>query len=984
MLVLLIAHFAASLVAPILISRLGRRAFLLLAAVPASAAIWALANTAAVQAGVGPGSSWAWLPALGLELNFRLDTLSWLMTLMVGGIGAGVLAYCSRYFAAQSKDLGRFAAVLTAFAGAMLGLVTSSNLIQIYMFWELTSVFSFLLIGHYFERVSSRRAANKAILVTTLGGLVMLVGLLILGFEAGTFEVSEVVATAPSGTLTTVALGLILVGAISKSAILPFHFWLPSAMAAPTPVSAYLHAAAMVKAGIYLVARLAPGFSTDMVWQSMLLGLGCITLIVGGYKAMRQFDLKLILAYGTISQLGMLIVLLGSPYRATALAGLTMLGAHAMFKASLFLTVGLIDSTTGTRDIRRLSGLGRKMPGTAVVAGLATASMIGLAPFAGYLAKEATFEAFLHPGAVVNPLRWVTLAALALGSAITVGYGLRLWWGAFGGKTTHQYPIVAIRPPFFLIAPPAVLSAAGLFVAFFPGVIESLLAPYANGYPLGDTGHLTLWSGFGGALGITVLVFALGYVLFRKAERIEAWVTPWPTGWDADLIYRHNLRRLDRFSKLVTARFQRGSLPFYLGTILVAVLIMVGGSVLLTTRWPAGVSLVGEWPQAAVGALIVAAAFMAVQARRRIKAVILTGITGYGTATLFVLHGAPDLALTQVLVETVTVVVFILVLRRLPVYFSNRPLAAERRVRMAIGGGAGVLVGLLAIIVPQARIHESVSNLIPAEAVAFGGGYNIVNVILVDIRAWDTLGEISVLLAAATGVASLIFIRRRETDAHVLQGDIRNSAGVVGAGDPDPMAAIRARAPVERIEQVDRIQWLVAGATLAPQRRSVILEVAVRILYHNMIVFSLFLLFSGHNLPGGGFAAGLVTGIALTIRYLAGGRYELGAAAPLQPGVVIGSGLFLAASSGLVPMVLGGAVFQTAIFEATLPVLGNFKLVTSLFFDIGVYLVVVGLMLDILKSLGAEIDRQGEKSGHDSIRMGPVLEPRSPWRDPGR
>lgn len=981
MLILLIAHFAAALVAPVLVSRWGRRVFLLLALVPASAAIWALSQTSAVRAGNGPTSSWTWIAPLGLEVNFALDTLSWLMTLMVGGVGAGVLAYCSRYFSTRSSALGRFAAVLTAFAGAMLGLVLSTNLIQIYMFWELTSVFSFLLIGHYFDRVSSRRAANKAILVTTLGGLVMLVGILIIGNEAGSFEVSDVIAAGAGSTVSQVAIGLILVGALSKSAIMPFHIWLPSAMAAPTPVSAYLHAAAMVKAGIFLVARLAPGFATAGVWQWMLFFLGCATLITGGYKALRQYDLKLILAYGTVSQLGMLMVLLGAPYQSTALAGLALLAAHAMFKASLFLSVGVIDATTGTRDIRRLSGLGRMMPGTAAMVGLAVASMIGLPPFAGYLAKEAALEAFLHPGMSVAPSHWMVLAALSVGSAITVGYGLRLWWGAFATKPADKYPIVVSRPPLLLILPPAVLAVAGLALAWFPATLESLLSPHANTYPLGSPGHLTLWAGFGAALALTAIILAAGFGLFKAGDRIQRWTNPWPKEWDADLVYRHNLRRLDRIAKLVTAQSQRGSLPFYLGTIFVVVLVLVGGTAIFRTSWPDRVNIGGDLPEVAVGVLIVAAAVMAIRARRRLKAVILTGITGYGTATIFMLHGAPDLALTQVLVETVTVVVFILVLRRLPVYFSNRPLAAERRVRMAIGGAMGVLVGALAIIIPQARIHQPISATVIAEAVTFGGGYNIVNVILVDTRAWDTLGEISVLLAAATGIASLIFVKRRNSDAHLLPGDISESAGVVGAADPDPMAAIRAQAPQGQKERVEQIQWLSAGVTLAPQRRSVILEVATRILYHNMLVFAVFLLFSGHNRPGGGFVAGLITGVALIIRYLAGGRYELGAAAPLKPGFVLGTGLFLGALAAVTPVFFGGVVLQSAIIETTLPLLGDFKLVTSLFFDIGVFLVVVGLMLDVLKSLGAEVDRQGEVSGADSITSSRVLEPRNPLRE---
>lgn len=979
MLLLLIAHLVAALVAPALIAWIGRRAFLLLALVPGSAAVWALNHTRAVMAGDGPVSSVAWVPSLGIELSFRLDSLSWLLVLMVGGIGAGVLVYCSRYFSSRSTGLGRFAAILTAFAGAMLGLVTGANLILVFVFWELTTVFSYLLIGHYSDRVSSRRAAMKAILVTTLGGMAMLVGVVLLGAEAGTFDMSAIVAAPPKTTVAMVAVGLLLVGAISKSALIPFHFWLPAAMAAPTPVSAYLHAAAMVKAGVYLVGRFAPAYSTTAVWQVTLAILGCATLLFGGYLALRQYDLKLILAFGTISQLGLLIILMGSPFKSLALAGMALLGAHAMFKACLFLTVGVVDAATGTRDIRRLSGLGKMMPITAVVAGLAVASMIGLVPFSGYVAKEAALEALLDPEQTILWWKWIVIGSFAIGSALTIAYGVRLWWGAFATKPsgTPRYPIVVTAPPLLLIGPPALLAVAGLATALLPNLGEALLAPYANKYPLGLPGHLALWNGWTPALALTLVVFVLGMVVFFIGDRVR-WLPAWPTAWQADRLYRHTLRRIDNLAGDVTSILQRGSLPFYLGGILLVTVVLAGGAMVLFVAPPDQVTLGLAPAEVGVSVLIITATVLAARSRRRLKAVVLAGITGYGTAMTFLLYGAPDLALTQVLVETVTLVVFVLVLRRLPVYFSDRPLAATRWVRVAIGAMVGILFGAFALIVPGSRVHEPVSVLFPDEAVAFGGGSNIVNVTLVDIRAWDTLGEIAVLLAAATGIASLIFLRRRSGE----MGDISDTTGVIGGSDPDPMASLRSRSTRSTATGAGAMarQWLVAGATLAPQRRSVILEVATRFLYHPMLVFSLFLLFSGHNAPGGGFVAGLVTGIALVLRYLAGGRYELSAAAPLQAGVLLGTGLFLSASMGLAAMAFGGEALQSAILEWDLPVIGHFKVVTSVFFDVGVYLVVVGLMLDILRSLGAEIDRQGELSGLDSEMVGPALEPAPPFR----
>ena len=528
MLSLLAAHLVMALAAPALVSWLGRRAYLVLALAPASAAAWALSQTTAVMAGRGPVESVEWVPGLSLELAFRLDTLSWLMVLLVGGVGALVLVYSSAYFSATAGGLGRFGGVLVAFAGAMLGLVVSDDLLLLYVFWELTTVFSYLLIGHYADRKASRRAAMQAIVLTTAGGLAMLVGLVVLGHAAGTYRLSEILADPPAGTAVTVAVVLLLVGAITKSALVPFHFWLPAAMAAPTPVSAYLHAAAMVKAGVYLVARFAPAYADLPAWRVIVLALGSTTLLVGGYRALRQHDLKLVLAFGTVSQLGLIVLLVGYGTRATALAGIAMLGAHAMFKAALFLVVGVVDAATGTRDLRRLSGVGRALPVTAVAGALATASMIGLPPFAGYVAKEAALDALLHDDGGWPAV--VVLVAVAVGSALTVAYGLRLFWGAFSSK----HPSVAVahpdpagtdagpvegfaavsRPPLLLVAPAMVLALLGIAVAAVPRVGDHLLSPYAETLARGEAGHLVLWAGLTPALGITAAVLAAGVLLF--------------------------------------------------------------------------------------------------------------------------------------------------------------------------------------------------------------------------------------------------------------------------------------------------------------------------------------------------------------------------------------------------------------------------------------------------------------------------------------
>ena len=986
MLLLLAAHLGAALVAPALVRWLGRRAFLVLALVPAAAVAWALRWTSAVGDDAGPVESRPWVAQLEMDLAFRLDALTWLMVLLVGGVGALVLVYSSGYFSSRAAGLGRFAGVLVGFAGSMLGLVTTDNLLLLYVFWELTTVTSYLLIGHYAERKPSRRAAMQAIVVTTFGGLAMLVGIVLLGEAAGTYRISEIVAAPPAGPAVTTAVVLLLVGAATKSALVPFHFWLPSAMAAPTPVSAYLHAAAMVKAGVYLVARFAPAFGELGAWRGIVVAVGSWTLVHGGYRALRQHDLKLVLAFGTVSQLGLLVLLVGLGTRAAALAGLAMVGAHAMFKAALFLTVGVIDSAAGTRDLRRLDGVGRALPVTAGVGALGVASMIGLPPFAGYVGKEAALEALVHDAEGVG---LVVVVAMVVGSALTVAYGLRFWWGAFGPALPDALPpdadVVTAseveRPSAVLLAPAALLAVGGLAAALVPELGEDLLAPHADTYP-GPAGHLTLWGGLGLPLLLTVVILGVGGLLFRWRAGVERAQHRLPVRADADLLYRRMMRRLDDLAADVTAVTQRGSLPFYLGTILVVLTAMVTTSLASDPGLLPGPDEVRAWDtpaQLVAGGLSATAAVLAARSRRRLKAVILAGISGYGVALLFMLHGAPDLALTQVLVETITLVVLVLVLRRLPPYFSVRPLAASRWVRLAIGAAVGLVVGALALVAPLARTAERVSVDFPEEAYVYGGGKNIVNVTLVDIRAWDTVGEISVLLVAATGVASLIFLRRRSGD--ILRSRDAEAEGVVWGGAGDPMASLRRRGTRTRADAATRpaprrsSEWLSGGRTLAPQRRSIIFEIIVRLLFHSMIVVALFLLFAGHNAPGGGFAAGLVVGIALIVRYLAGGRYELGEAAPVHPGLLLGTGLFLSAGVGLVSLLAGGAVLQSVILEWSLPLLGDVKLVTSLFFDVGVMLVVVGLVLDVLRSLGAEIDRHAEEAGEGGAGSGAPARP---------
>jgi multicomponent Na+:H+ antiporter subunit A len=939
-----LAHFAAAAAAPVLIGALGRRAFLLLSLVPATAVGWALAQTTAVADSTVKTQVVGWVPTLDLDLAFALGSLQWVMVLVVSGVGAAVLVYCTWYFSEDEAGLSAFAGNFVAFAGAMLGLVLSDDLLLLYVFWELTTVFSYLLIGHDPTKRSGRAAGQQALVVTTFGGLAMLVGILVIGTQEGTLRISQILADPPAGTSVTLAVVLMLVGAISKSALFPFHFWLPAAMAAPTPVSAYLHAAAMVKAGVYLVALLAPAFAGVPGWYGILLSLGLLTMLLGGLRSLRQYDIKLLLAYGTVSQLGFLMVILSIGTRAAALAGLALLIAHALFKAALFMVVGIVDRQTGTRDLRKLSGLGRSAPILAGIALLAGASMAGLPPLTGFVAKESVYGALIDVArrddgtGLGGGAGWIVLVGVVLGSALTVAYTARFLWGTFATKRDVVRSEPGWIPAGFLAAPMlfAVLSVA---LGFLSAPENAMLAPYAAAFPAGghDSG-LALWHRPGLALVLSALSVGIGVLLFwrrRLFGDLQSLLSP---RWSADRGYFRVLRLLDRAAVEVTGMFQRGSVATYLSVILVVVVVLPGSALLAATDGPRDVVWWDNAGQVLVAMIIAVAAVLTTRSRRRLKAVLMVGVTGYGTAMLFLLHGDPDLALTQVLVETVTLVVFVLVLRRLPEYFTDRPRTRRRYWRMAIGAVVAATVVGIMVVATGARTATPVSAAFPSEAVEFGGGRNIVNVTLVDIRAWDTMGELAVLVAAATGVASLIFLRTRAATIALVQ-----DFTPTGSGPPT--------APGRQV-------WLSGGRTLAPERRSIIFEVVTRLLFHTIVVFSIYLLLSGHNSPGGGFSAGLVTGLALVVRYLAGGRYELDEAAPIDAGALMGSGLFIAAASGLAPLAFGGAVLQSAVVDLHVPVLGELHLVTSLFFDLGVYVLVVGLVLDLLRSLGSEIDRQ--------------------------
>ncbi|HWT34590.1 MAG TPA: Na+/H+ antiporter subunit A [Microbacterium sp.] len=988
MLILLAVFALTPLVMPWLVHRTGERAFFAASLVPAAAFAHTALQTPAVLGGRIPFETYDWIPALGVRISMRMDVLSWVMALIVTGVGTLVILYCRWYFAGKRVGVGQFCAVLLGFAGAMYGLVLADDLVVLVMLWEVTSILSYLLIGHAHKRGASRRAALQALLVTTVGGLVMFVGVVLLVVVTGSTSLSGLLAAHPTGPVVDAALVLVLVGALSKSAIFPFHFWLPGAMAAPTPVSAYLHAAAMVKAGIYLIARLAPVFALAAPWRPIVVALGVFTMLLGGLQALRENDLKRILAFGTVSQLGMLTVVLGYGTRDAALAGLALLLGHALFKSALFLVVGIIDRQLSSRDVRELSGVGRQAPTLAVFSIVAVCSMVGIVPTVGFVAKEGALTALLEEAAHGGAWAVVALAGIALGSVLTAAYGVRFVWGAFWRKRdaaggTYIPETEWPDPPLGFLAPPLVLAALTVAAGLAAPLLDAAFAEYADSAPASSPGipapvgaHLALWHGVEPALWISLATILLGIGLFALARRVR---------WDerrrllpftAPDVYNLCLRLIARASVLVTGLTQTGSLPVYVGIIFVVFVAAQGTALILGGGLGAQLDAWQSPLQVAIAPLMIVAALLAVRAKKRYTGVVLVSVTGLGMVVLFAVSGAPDLALTQALVETVTMIAFALVLRRIPSRMGERNASVWPVLRGVIAGAVGVVMAAVAVVVSGARTAVPDSAGFPELAYTLGHGRNVVNVTLVDLRGWDTMGELSVLVLAATGVASLVFVTHRgDTLSRFVNPRVTARRLLVETDE-----GVR---PADTAGDTSRRAWLVGGNRVRPENRSLILEVIVRILFHTIIVISLYLLFAGHNLPGGGFAGGLVAGMALVMRYIAGGRYELGAAAPTDAGRLLGAGMVLAVASALVPVLFGLPPLKSAVFEAEVPLVGHLEFVTSTIFDVGVYLVVIGLVLDVLRSLGAEVDRQRWESAGDASGEGRFVSLRS-LNDRGR
>ena len=718
----------------------------------------------AVAGGAVGRAEMAWAPSLGVRFSIWLDGLSLFFALLVTGVGTLVFLY-GRFYLGEREDHPRFFASMLLFMGSMLGAVLSANLIALFVFWELTSLSSFFLIGFWHEREASRYGATKALLITALGGLAMLLGFILLYLATGTWDLSALLgrgAEVRSHPWYAVILVLVYLGCATKSAQTPFHIWLPNAMEAPTPVSAYLHSATMVQAGLYLAARLFPVLGGTELWATLVGGIGMLTLVVGGVLALRQDDLKALLAYSTVSQLGLVMAMFGLGTAAGVKAGTFHLMTHAIFKAALFLVVGIVEHETHSRRLSELGGLRRALPFTAACALLASLASAGLPPFGAFISKEMAFAATVEGAVGWLGTPGLLPAAMVAGSVFTFAYSIRLVHEVFFRLApAPRPPHVAAHPheaTWWLWVPPGILAAKGLVLGLFPGLAEVwTVGPMATaiaGRPLHP--HLTLWHGMGWPLGLSAVTILLGLALYRARAPFAAWRRGrWAPGPDA--AYDAGLALLDRVATAWSGWLQSGDLRRYLVIVIAAVTAAALGALLPSGGWPAAVETRRLLPYEGLVLLLIAAAAAAlIFLRNRLAAVIVLGSVGYLVGIFFIVLQAPDLALTQILIETVSLVLFLLVIRRLPPYAPEAPGWARilRDLTLSAGAGVAVVAVLLATMGRSAR--ETIAAYFLAESLPAAGGRNVVNVILIDFRGYDTLGEISVLAIGLLGVYALI------------------------------------------------------------------------------------------------------------------------------------------------------------------------------------------------------------------------------------
>ena len=867
-----------------------------------------------------PSATWAWVPALGLDLTLMVDPLGLMFAGLILGIGLLVVIF-GHFYLYAGEATGRFFASLMLFQGAMLGIVIAGNVLLLLVFWELTSLASFLLIGFWQHKSEARQGARMALAVTGGGGLALIGGMVLLGLIAGSFDLAtilergDVVRASP---LYPAALILILLGCFTKSAQFPFHFWLPHAMAAPTPVSAYLHSATMVKAGVFLLARLWPVLAGTELYTGIVTSVGLVTMVFGAVVALFRHDLKAILAYSTISQLGMLVMLLGFSLEAAALAAVLHILNHAAFKAALFMSAGIVEHESGTRDIRRLGGLAKLMPITALVATLAAASMAGLPPLGGFISKELML--YQTPKLALLGVPWLLPVLATVGATFSVGYSLRLAAHLFFGQPREAGPYARAHDPGLgMWAAPALLTMLAVLLGLIPMLLAAPLVSAVTGAVTGSAPpevELALWHGVNLALILSLVAVAGGaLLLWRHAGLLALWeraALP-----NAKRMFEATLALADRWVRKAIVATHTPSLQRMLMASFVVVIALVlegamsGGGALTGTRpgLPASAPAIIAW-----ALLIVATAAVVNDSRQRFRVLIYLSVIGLIISLTFVQFSAPDLALTQISVEVVTVLLLLLALNLLP---KNPPLlsSAPRKWRdgaLAVTGGA-LFAGLAYAMLTRVP-GESIAAYHIANAKPGGGGTNVVNVILVDFRAFDTLGEIIVL-----GIAGLAIFALLDTT-------VRGAAGA------------RLRAWREDMPH-------------SPERHPMMLVMASRIILPLTLTVGIYLFLRGHNQPGGGFIAALVVAIAFLVQYLAAGYDWSDARKRFGEHQMIAWGVLVAMATGLASLVFG-ANFLTSTFEYfSLPLIGKFELASAMAFDTGVFLTVFGAVTLALAQL---------------------------------
>ena len=886
-------------------------------ALPVVLFVWFCTMIPAVSSGEILVWETAWLPERGIHLGFMVDGLSLLFALLITGIGAFIFLFAGEYMEGYPQR-GRFTLFLVSFMLAMLGLVLSDNLVALFVFWELTTITSFLLIGYSHENATARRAALQGLLVTGAGALAMLAGFVVLGQAVGTFSLREMLAGqegfADHPHYTAVVV-LVMLGAFTKSAQFPFHFWLPNAMAAPTPVSAYLHSATMVKAGVFLLARFTPLLGGTELWMQTLTAVGAVTAVYSAFVSLGKSDLKQVLAYTTVMALGVCVMFLGSPVSGQGepsrafLAALAFLVAHALYKAALFMVAGTIEKATGTRDLTQLGGLRKAMPVTFAAAVAASVSMAGVPPSVGFIGKELLYTAGFSPDTAAWLPGAVFFAAAPI-ATIAMVLAIRPF---FGPRPDYRKP--GQEGHWALWCGPVVLAAVGIYWGLSPEFpFMRLLVPAETavaGYAL-DTGHAP-WHSTGAAFALTLVTLAAAVLGFWQraavAEALARLKRLVPIS--GDRAYDAIMNGIAAVAAWQTRRLQSGVQRHYL-----LIVFATLGLSLAVTLWikdvvPGPVRLAEatflDW---SLAALVAAASIVIIRSRSRLLGICALGVVGMSTALIFLTFGAPDVAMTQLIVETLVTVIVAIVLLKLPDFSNEVWPSGPGRLRngiVAVTVGIGVTLLMLAVTAspPQPDLKEYFERT----AVPGGQGRNIVNVILVDFRALDTMGEITVLAIAGAAVFALL-----------LPGPgRREGARLPGTG------AAAARAQVWR------------GSIM----NTMILRETTRRLVPLILVFSVFLLLRGHEHPGGGFVGGLVAAIAFSLYAFVFGPHAARGILRVDPRAVGAVGLAVAIASGFVGSIWDAAPFLTGQWGT----LAGLKIGTPVMFDVGVYLVVIGVVL---------------------------------------